>query len=87
MGNQDGVDYALRSVRSMLDQGFTDCHFAFLGDGDAYKDLRKLAVELKLEDWVTFTGRVGDDVILPYFSTADFGIAPDPETPLTALAR
>jgi glycosyltransferase involved in cell wall biosynthesis len=78
MGNQDGVDYALRAVRSAIDQGLDNCHFAFMGSGDAYPSLLELAAELKIEDYVTFTGRVGDDVILPYFSTADFGIAPDP---------
>lgn len=79
MGNQDGVDYALRAIRHAIDQGMNNCHFAFMGSGDALPGLKILATELNLNEYVTFTGRVGDDVILPYFSTADFGIGPDPE--------
>jgi len=81
MGPQDGVDVALRAVHHYTQVlGRTDCHFAFMGFGDAYADLRMLAIELGIESYIEFTGRVGPDQIEAYLSTADLGLVPDPWT-------
>jgi len=85
MGMQDGVDYALRAVRHALDMGLADTCFTFIGKGDAFDYLQKLVDELKLCDHVLFTGRISDDDLKRYLSTADFGIAPDPKDPLNDL--
>ncbi|MDP8931590.1 MAG: glycosyltransferase family 4 protein [Actinomycetota bacterium] len=80
MGPQDGVDLLLRAVaRLVYEHGRRDCHFALLGFGDCFEDLRALAQELDLAEWVTFTGRADDELIAAYLSTADLGLAPDPK--------
>ncbi|MEM6457931.1 MAG: glycosyltransferase family 4 protein [Planctomycetota bacterium] len=87
MGVQDGVDYALRAIRHALDAGLTDTCFTIVGKGDAFDALQTLAAELDLleDETVVFTGRVSDDDLRRYLSSADFGIAPDPKDPLNNL--
>ena len=87
MGKQDGVDYALRAIRYAVDNGLTDTSFTFVGKGDAFDDLQKEAEELGLfeDELVKFTGRVSDLDLRRYLSTADFGIAPDPNDPVNNL--
>jgi len=87
MGPQDGVDQALKAfARLVHDRGRTDCHFALLGFGDCLEELKELSAELKLSDYVTFTGRVGPPEIADYLSTADVGICPDPKSPLNDVS-
>jgi glycosyltransferase involved in cell wall biosynthesis len=81
MGQQDGVDLALRAFAELVHtHGRTDCHFALLGFGDCLNDLKALSAELGLTDQVTFTGRVGAAEIAQYLSAAHVGICPDPKT-------
>ena len=57
MGPQDGVDYALRALRSLRDDlGRDDLHCIFMGAGDAFDDMVALSEELGLDDMVEFTG-------------------------------
>jgi glycosyltransferase involved in cell wall biosynthesis len=87
MGPQDGVDLALRAFATVVHEfGRSDCHFALLGFGDCLEDLRALSVELDLEKYVTFTGRVGPAEIAEYLSSADLGICPDPKTALNDVS-
>ena len=87
MGPQDGVDQALRALSVLVhERGNTSCHFALLGFGDCLAELKELAVELRLQDYVTFTGRVGPDEIAEYLSSADLGICPDPKNPLNDVS-
>lgn len=86
MGPQDGVDYALRAIRHAVDLGLTDTSFAFIGYGDSYDDLLALNRDLGLDEYVYFTGRIADEELRQYLSTADFGIAPDPKNPLNDVS-
>lgn len=87
MGPQDGVDLAVQAVDVLVHTlGRTDCHFTFIGAGDSYDDVRRLAEELGLEPWVTFTGRVPDEVVFAHLSTADVGLCPDPSNPLNDVS-
>jgi asparagine synthase (glutamine-hydrolysing) len=87
MGPQDGVDRALRAIEVLVHRlGRTDCHFAFVGRGDALEDMRRLATQLRLDDWVTFTGWIEDDLAFAYLSTADVGLSPDPPSPLNDVS-
>jgi len=87
MGKQDGVDYALRAIRHALDNGLDDTCFTMIGKGDAFDSLQEEAKALNLfdNDKVIFTGRISDEDLKRYLSTADFGIAPDPNDPLNNL--
>jgi glycosyltransferase involved in cell wall biosynthesis len=80
MGPQDRVDVALRMVDHLVHViGRTDCHFAFLGDGEDRAACEQLAVELGIQDWVTFTGWVGQETVATYLSSADLGLEPNLE--------
>ncbi|MGI5161735.1 glycosyltransferase family 4 protein [Microbispora sp. CA-102843] len=87
MGPQDGVDYALRALAKLRDeQNRTDWHAAFVGAGDAFDDMVRLARDLGLSDLVDFTGRIPDEDLLRYLSTADVGLSPDPLNPLNDVS-
>jgi glycosyltransferase involved in cell wall biosynthesis len=79
MGPQDGVDRLLQAVDHYVNVlGREDCHFGLLGFGDSQPALERMTAELGLQEWVTFTGRVGPDEIKRWLSTADLGVTPDP---------
>ncbi len=83
MGPQDGVDIVLRAMahyRNVL--GRNDMHVALLGFGDSMAELQQLAIDLGVDDAVTFTGRVDRHDITVWLSTADFALCPDPSNPL-----
>lgn len=86
MGAQDGVDYALRAIRSAISVGLTDTSYAFIGNGDEFSRLVRMSEELKLEDYVEFTGRISDEDLCRYLSTADIALAPDPKNPLNDVS-
>ncbi|GII30583.1 glycosyltransferase WbuB [Planotetraspora mira] len=87
MGPQDGVDYALRSLARLRDeQGRTDWHAAFVGGGDTFDAMVALSKELGLADFVDFTGRIPDEDLLRYLSTADVCLSPDPLNPLNDVS-
>jgi glycosyltransferase involved in cell wall biosynthesis len=72
MGPQDRVDIAVRAVDHLVNAlGRRDCHFAFLGDGEERAACEKLAKELGIGDWVTFTGWVERPTVCAYLSSAD----------------
>lgn len=87
MGPQDGVDYALRSLVKLRDEvGRSDWHAVFIGAGDTYDAMVALSRELGLADNVTFTGRIPDEDVLRYLSTADVCLSPDPMNPLNDVS-
>jgi glycosyltransferase involved in cell wall biosynthesis len=81
MGPQDGIDGALR-ILGRLRAERDDWHAVFMGDGEIFGEMRQLAHDLGLADFVEFTGRVREDRILPILSAADVCIAPEPSSPL-----
>jgi glycosyltransferase involved in cell wall biosynthesis len=86
MGPQDGVDYALRSLAALRDMRTDDWHAAFVGSGDCFEEMRALSRRLGLDGHVTFTGRIPDEELLSYLSTATVALAPDPHNPLNDVS-
>ena len=87
MGPQDGVDYALRALARLRDElGRTDWHAVFVGGGDTFDAMVALAGELGLSECVEFTGRIPDEDLLKYLSTADVCLSPDPLNPLNDVS-
>jgi glycosyltransferase involved in cell wall biosynthesis len=83
MGKQEGLPLLLEAVRDIVhDRGRTDVQFCLLGSGTELAALRELAHELRIDDFVTFTGRVGDEVLLEVLNTADVCVNPDPYDPM-----
>jgi glycosyltransferase involved in cell wall biosynthesis len=87
MGPQDGVDYALRSLAKLRDEvGRDDWYATFIGAGDTFDAMVALAHELGLDNQVEFTGRISDEELLRYLSTADVCLSPDPLNPLNDVS-
>ncbi|MEX5718526.1 glycosyltransferase [Geodermatophilus maliterrae] len=77
MGPQDRLDLAVRAVSHLVHEtGRTDCHFAFVGDGEARADAVHLARELGVAEWVSFPGFLPSEGVYTYLATADVGIEP-----------
>jgi glycosyltransferase involved in cell wall biosynthesis len=75
MGPQDHVDLALRAVGHLVHAlGRDDCQFAFIGEGEVLPELKQLAKELAITDWVTFTGWLDEDGCFTYLATADLAL-------------
>jgi glycosyltransferase involved in cell wall biosynthesis len=81
MARQDGIDGALRAL-ALLRAERDDWHAVFMGDGEIFEDMRQLAQDLGIGDFVEFTGLVREDRILPTLSASDLCIAPEPSSPL-----
>ena len=78
MGKQEGIDYLLQAAHHIVyEMGRTDVHFGLVGGGTSLEEMRRLAIELGVADFVTFTGRVPDDEMLDMLNTADVCVNPD----------
>lgn len=82
VGSQDGVDYLLRGLKSLLrDLNRDDFFCVVVGDGDALPGLKMLALELGLTDYVQFTGWVEHADLGRYAQVMDICVAPEPSNP------
>ncbi|HET9655510.1 MAG TPA: glycosyltransferase family 4 protein [Kineosporiaceae bacterium] len=87
MGPQDGIDVLLHAMRELVEgRGRRDVHLALLGFGDMLEPMRRLAVDLGLSPYVTFTGRADRQKVAEYLSSARLGLCPDAKTPLNDLS-
>ena len=57
--------------------GRDDVHFGLVGGGTSLEEMKALARELGIADYVTFTGRVPDAEMLAMLNTADVCVNPD----------
>lgn len=85
IGPQDGVDHALEAL-AILKAERSDWHAIFVGDGDAFAEMRARAKALALDDKVEFLGWRGDDDIIRVLSTSDVCLSPDPKSPLNEVS-
>jgi glycosyltransferase involved in cell wall biosynthesis len=80
MGPQDRIDLALRAIDHLVHvMKRTDCAFIFVGEGDARHAAQELAAELRIENWVLFTGWLDEEAVFRYLVTADLGLEPNVE--------
>lgn len=78
MGQQEGLHYLLQAARHIVHvRGRRDVHFGLVGGGPSLEELKALAVELEVDDHVTFTGRVPDQDLLEVLNTADVCVNSD----------
>lgn len=83
MGYQDGLDLLLESIAFLTTlRNCADTLFVLIGRGPALPQLKVLAQQKGLNGLVKFTGRLPDEDVAAYFSTAAFGVAPDRNTPM-----
>ena len=78
MGRQEGIDGLLASVQHIVHtMQRHDIQFGLVGGGTELAAMRKLAEQLDVAQYVTFTGRVPDDELLAMLNTADVCVNPD----------
>ena len=82
MGQQEGIDLLLESVRHLVDKGRRDIQFVLVGGGPELETLQALSGRLDVADYVTFTGRAPDDLLFRVLSTADVCVNPDRVNPM-----
>ncbi|HVB75213.1 MAG TPA: glycosyltransferase family 4 protein [Ktedonobacteraceae bacterium] len=83
MGKQDGVEYILYALHDLVyKRGRQDISALLMGDGSITVDLRNLAHELKLDEYIVFTGWLEKRKALSYLAAADVGLIPDPKNGL-----
>lgn len=83
MGPQEGLDLLLESIAWVAaNRKQDDALFTLIGTGSEQPKLKKLVADKGLESVVRFTGRLPDDEVAAYFSTADVCVAPDPKNPM-----
>ncbi|HEV2430267.1 MAG TPA: glycosyltransferase family 4 protein [Burkholderiales bacterium] len=78
MGRQEGIDLLLQAIKHLTGElRRKDVHFGLVGGGTSLDEMRSLARELGVADYVTFTGRVSDAEMLAMLNTADVCVNPD----------
>jgi glycosyltransferase involved in cell wall biosynthesis/SAM-dependent methyltransferase len=83
MSVQDGVEYALGALHNLVHtRGRQDVSLVLMGNGDHLPKLQALSHELRLDDYVNFTGWVSGRDVARYLTVADVGLSPDPRNPL-----
>ena len=87
MGRQEGIDYLLQAARHIVfDLKRTDVQFGLVGGGTSLEEMKALAKELGVADYVTFTGRVSDAELLAMLNTADVCVNPDIATEMNDIS-
>lgn len=87
MGRQEGLDYLLRAAAHIVHaMGRTEVHFALVGGGTSLDEMKALARELGVADYVSFTGRVPDEELLAVLNTADVCVNPDIATEMNDIS-
>lgn len=82
MGDQEGLDLLLESARDVVFGQGRDVQFVLVGGGPALEGLKAQAVEMGLQEHVTFTGRAPDEDLFEVLSTADICVNPDRVNPM-----
>jgi glycosyltransferase involved in cell wall biosynthesis len=78
IGQQEGIDLLLEAVAHVVKvKGRRDIQFAIVGGGPEVAALKAMADAMEIADFVTFTGRVSDAVLLDVLSTSDVCVNPD----------
>jgi len=87
MGRQEGIDYLLHAASYIVHGlGRRDVQFGLVGGGTSLDEMKALAAELRIEDYVTFTGRVSDAELLAMLNTADVCVNPDVATEMNDIS-
>ena len=78
MGKQEGIDLLLQAAQHMIkNMRRSDVHFGLVGGGTSLDEMKQMAIDLEISDYVTFTGRVPDQELLEMLNTADVCVNPD----------
>jgi glycosyltransferase involved in cell wall biosynthesis len=85
-------DVILESIKLLSDSGL-NCHMFFVGDGEYKEKLQQMAIDLGVDDKVSFLGKISDrDHIKQLFDEADIFVLPSrqeglPRAMIEAMSR
>lgn len=79
---QKGFDLLLRAYAALLHSGGSDHDLFLAGDGEQRLDLERLTRDLRLEERVTFLGRVDRSEAVRLFSGCSFFVLPSRHEPM-----
>jgi glycosyltransferase involved in cell wall biosynthesis len=83
----EGLDLLLSAVEHIVYRSQRDdIQFVVVGSGPEFEAIVALCTRLKLDDWVTFTGRVDDKALFEILSTADVCVNPDRVSAMTNIS-
>jgi glycosyltransferase involved in cell wall biosynthesis len=83
MAEFDGIDHLIKVAHELvLNRGRRDIQFCLIGSGPMLESLKTLAEDLKVNDYVEFTGRIPDSDVIERLSSCDVCVSPDPLNPL-----
>jgi glycosyltransferase involved in cell wall biosynthesis len=83
----EGLDLLLAAVDHIVrTRRRTDVQFVVVGSGPEWQSIVRMAIEMDLREYVTFTGRVDDATLFTILSTADLCVNPDRVTPMTDIS-
>ena len=85
IGEQEGIDLLLESMRILIDRQI-DVQLAVLGGGTSVDGLKAYAVDLGIEAFVDFYGRVPDQLLMDVLNTADICVNPDKPTEMNNVS-
>lgn len=78
IGEQEGIDLLLEAVKHITsDRQRADVQFVIVGAGPSLEALKQACAQMRLSDFVTFTGRVDDTTLFEVLSTAQVCVNPD----------
>jgi glycosyltransferase involved in cell wall biosynthesis len=78
IGEQEGIDLLLEAVRHITSTcQRTDVQFVIMGAGPNLEQLKQTCAQMRLSEFVTFTGRIDDTTLFKVLSTADVCVNPD----------
>ncbi len=78
MGQQEGIDYLLRTIHHLVyNLNRKNIHFCLVGSGPSFEKMLEYAAELKVNNHVTFMGRVSDEILLEVLNSADICVNSD----------
>jgi glycosyltransferase involved in cell wall biosynthesis len=87
MGVQDGVDRVLHAVHYVVHTLHRhDVLFVLIGKGECWSALQELSKALGIDHYVQFVGRIPDERLFEYLSTAEVCLAPDPPDRMNQLS-
>lgn len=86
MGAQEGIELLLEAMQTLVQGGREDVQAVLVGGGPEQEALRHRCARMGLEPYVTFTGRVSDEVLFEVLSTADLCVNPDRVNPMNDLS-
>ena len=86
MSAQEGLDILIDVALRLKNMGRRDIQFTCVGGGPGLASLCKLVEEKRVEDMMTFTGRIPDAELLDILSTADVCVNPDKPCPMNSMS-